>query len=219
MQTGKINRGERREREEKEKLCALRALCGENMTDTQWPRYEVFKQDNPKKPHEAVGSVHAPDDELALQNARDVFVRRPSAVSLWVVPANAILMVTREELEENPGWLIKPDEEGVVRPFHIFTKTSQRRSMTFVRHAGQIEATSPERALQDATESGNFDAANVWVWWVVPEDKIIRSEEDDIDSLFAPAVDKTYRQQTHYGFVSPRRQQRGRQKWDADEHG
>ncbi|MCA9944360.1 MAG: hypothetical protein KC449_12815 [Anaerolineales bacterium] len=182
------------------------------MSDTQWPRYEVFKQDNPKKRHEAVGSVHAPDDELALQNARDVFVRRPSAVSLWVVPANAILMVTREELEENPGWLIKTDDEGVIRPFHIFTKTSQRRSMTYVRHAGQIEATSPECALQEATESGAFDAANVWVWWVVPEDEIIRSEKDDIDSLFAPAVDKTYRQQTHYGFVSPRRQQRGRQE-------
>ena len=59
---------------------------------------------------------------------------------------------------------------------------------------------------------GAFDAANVWVWWVVPEDEIIRSDEDDIDSLFAPAIDKTYRQQTHYGFVSPRRQQRGRQE-------
>ena len=182
------------------------------MTDTQWPRYEVFKQDNPRKPHEAVGSVHAPDDELALQNARDVFVRRPSAISLWVVPASAILTVTREELATNPGWLVEKNDEGTVRPFHIFTKTSQRRSMTFVHHAGQIEATSPERALQDATESGEFDAANVWVWWVVPDDQIIRSGDDDIDSLFAPAVDKTYRQQTHYGFVSPRRQQRGREE-------
>lgn len=181
------------------------------MTDTQWPRYEVFKQDNPRKPHEAVGSVHAPDDELALQNARDVFVRRPSAVSLWVVPAESILMVTREELAENPGWLFRTGNEGAVRPFHLFTKTSQRRSMTFVHHAGQIEATSPERALQQATEGGEFDAPNVWVWWVVPDDEIIRSDDDDIDTLFAPALDKTYRQQTHYGFVSPRRQKRGRQ--------
>ena len=83
------------------------------MKDTQWPRYEVFKQDNPKKQHEAVGSVHAPDAELALQNARDVFVRRPSAVSLWVVPANSILMVTREEMEANPG-LLRDNGEGEV---------------------------------------------------------------------------------------------------------
>lgn len=188
------------------------------MTDTQWPRYEVFKQDNPQKPHEAVGSVHAPDDELALQNARDVFVRRPSAVSLWVVKADTIFAMTREELEANPDfWLKVSEADGKPTTFHLFTKTSQRRSMTFVRHAGQIEATSPEHALHNALENGNFDPASVWVWWVVPDGQIIRSDEDDIDTLFAPALDKTYRQQTHYGFVSPRRQQRGRQKWDADE--
>ncbi len=182
------------------------------MSDTQWPRYEVFKQDNPKKPHEGVGSVHAPDAELALQNARDVFVRRPSAVSLWVVPASAILMVTREELAENPGWLMQTGSEGMGQTFHIFTKASQRRSMAFVRHVGQIEATSPERALHQAIESGEFEAAKVWVWWVVPDNQIIRSHDDDIDTLFAPALNKTYRQQTHYGFVSPRRQKRSHHK-------
>jgi ring-1,2-phenylacetyl-CoA epoxidase subunit PaaB len=181
------------------------------MTDTQWPCYEVFKQDNPKKPHDAVGSVHAPDAELALQNARDVFVRRPSAVSLWVVPAEAILMVTREELAANPEWWLDDVEvAGEKRPFHLFTKTSQRRSMTYVQHAGQIEAATSKAALQTAIASGQFDSNPVWVWWVVPEDAIIRSGEDDIDTLFAPALDKTYRQQSHYGFVSPRRQKRGR---------
>ena len=183
------------------------------MTDTQWPRYEVFKQDNPKKPHEAVGSVHAPDDELALQNARDVFVRRPSAVSLWVARADAIFMMTREELAANPDFgRVKSQVTGTPAIFHIFTKTSQRRSMTYVRHAGQIEATTPEQALHNAIESGKFDAEDVWVWWVVPDEEIIRSGEDDIDSLFTPAVDKTYRQQNHYGFVSPRRQQRSHHK-------
>ena len=195
------------------------------MTDTQWPRYEVFKQDNPRKRHEAVGSVHAPDAELALQNARDVFVRRPSAVSLWVVPASAILMKTREELEANPEWEEEDvGEERPLRPhsaqtYHIFTKTNQRRSMTYVQHAGEVNAVSAAAALQQALQTDAFAADSVWVWWVVPEDAIIRSDNDDIDSLFAPAVDKTYRQQTHYGFVSPRRQKRGRKNGiliDAD---
>jgi 1,2-phenylacetyl-CoA epoxidase PaaB subunit len=83
--------------------------------------------------------------------------------------------------------------------------------------AAGVHRRSLEHALHDAIESADFDAASVWVWWVVPDDEIIRSDADDIDTLFAPALDKTYRQQTHYGFVSPRRQQRGRQKWDADE--
>lgn len=161
--------------------------------------------------------MHAPDAELALQNARDVFVRRPSAVSLWVVPAHTILMVTREELEANPEMLRDDgDTENPRRPrsvqaFHIFTKTNQRRSMTYVQHAGQVEAETAKIALQKALECKQFDADSVWVWWVVPEAHIIRSEDDDIDSLFAPAQDKTYRQQSHYGFVSPRRQKRGRQ--------
>jgi len=58
--------------------------------DTQWPLWEVFTQSAPGKPHEHAGSVHAPDAELALQNARDVYTRRGEAVSLWVVPADAI---------------------------------------------------------------------------------------------------------------------------------
>ena len=183
------------------------------MSDTQWPRYEVFKQDNPKKPHEAVGSVHAPDAEMALLNARDVFVRRPFAVSLWVVKADNIFTMTREELATNPDfWLALWKVDGTPTTFHLFTKTSQRRSMTYVRHAGQIEAVTPELALRDAIESGSFEADKVWVWWVVADEFVHRSGEDDIDSLFAPAVDKTYRQQTHYGFVSPRRQKYGRQE-------
>jgi len=195
------------------------------MNDTQWPRFEVFKQDSPKKRHEAVGSVHAADAELALQNARDVFVRRPSAVSLWVAPADAIFALTREEIEAKSDWWLEDegemDEERLPRPtpsrgqalrggklFHIFTKTNQRRSMIFVQHVGQVNGRSPKHALHKAIESGQFDSDKVWVWWVVADETIIRSEDEDIDSLFAPAKDKTYRQQSHYGFISPRRQKR-----------
>jgi ring-1,2-phenylacetyl-CoA epoxidase subunit PaaB len=35
--------------------------------------------------HVHAGTVHAPDAELALQNARDLFTRRSEGVSLWVV--------------------------------------------------------------------------------------------------------------------------------------
>jgi ring-1,2-phenylacetyl-CoA epoxidase subunit PaaB len=187
------------------------------MTDSQWPRFEVFKQDNLKKRHEAVGSVHAADAELALQNARDVFVRRPSAVSLWVAPAAAIFALTREELEAKPDWWREDEDEmDKERPprlrggklFHIFTKTNQRRSMTFVQHVGEVNGRSPRHALHKAMESGQFDNDKVWVWWVVADEAISRSQAEDIDSLFAPAKDKTYRQQSHYGFVSPRHQKR-----------
>jgi ring-1,2-phenylacetyl-CoA epoxidase subunit PaaB len=40
--------------------------------------------------HRHVGSLHAVDAEMALQNARDVYTRRGEGLSIWVVPSSAI---------------------------------------------------------------------------------------------------------------------------------
>lgn len=61
------------------------------MSDSQHPLWEVFTQGNQGEPFEHAGSVHAPDAELALQNARDVYTRRGEAVNLWIVPSAAIV--------------------------------------------------------------------------------------------------------------------------------
>ncbi|RMF54809.1 MAG: 1,2-phenylacetyl-CoA epoxidase subunit B [Calditrichaeota bacterium] len=63
-------------------------------TDTQWPLWEVFVQEKQGAPHEHAGSVHAPDAEIALQNARDVYARRGRLLSIWVVPSAAITATT-----------------------------------------------------------------------------------------------------------------------------
>ena len=55
-----------------------------------WPLWEVFVRARRGVSHVHAGSVHAPDAELALQHARDLFTRRSEGVSLWVVPAAAI---------------------------------------------------------------------------------------------------------------------------------
>jgi len=52
--------------------------------------WEVFVQDEDGAPHVHVGSVHAADRELALQNARDLFARRGRVTSLWVVSSAEI---------------------------------------------------------------------------------------------------------------------------------
>ncbi|MGH7561815.1 MAG: 1,2-phenylacetyl-CoA epoxidase subunit PaaB [Gemmatimonadales bacterium] len=59
-------------------------------TPDQWPLWEVFTQPPGGAPHEHAGSVHAPDAEIALQNARDTYTRRGEAVSIWVVQSAAI---------------------------------------------------------------------------------------------------------------------------------
>ena len=40
--------------------------------------------------HVHVGSLHAPDEEMAVRNARDLYTRRGEGVSIWVVPSDAI---------------------------------------------------------------------------------------------------------------------------------
>ncbi len=64
------------------------------MIDTQWPRYMVFQKMDESKPFVHNGTVHAPDMEMALLNGRDVFGRRPFAVAMYVVGADAIFSKT-----------------------------------------------------------------------------------------------------------------------------
>ena len=60
------------------------------MDDTQWPVFEVFHQQARGEAHVHVGSVHAPDAEVALMLAKEHYARRQACVNLWVVPAGAI---------------------------------------------------------------------------------------------------------------------------------
>ncbi|WP_203135394.1 1,2-phenylacetyl-CoA epoxidase subunit PaaB [Microbacterium sp. JZ31] len=62
---------------------------GESPAET-WPLWEVFVRANRGLSHVHVGSLHAPDEQMALRNARDLYTRRGEGVSIWVVPAAAI---------------------------------------------------------------------------------------------------------------------------------
>jgi ring-1,2-phenylacetyl-CoA epoxidase subunit PaaB len=71
---------------------------GNGAPDSQGPVWEVFMAPGDGKPHEHAGSLHAPDAELALQNARDVYARRGEGNSIWVVPSAAITASTPEDM-------------------------------------------------------------------------------------------------------------------------
>ena len=61
------------------------------MNGRGWPLWEVFVRSRRGLAHVHVGSLHAPDAEMALRNARDVYTRRQEGVSLWVVPSAQIV--------------------------------------------------------------------------------------------------------------------------------
>ncbi|MFB6306128.1 MAG: 1,2-phenylacetyl-CoA epoxidase subunit PaaB [Flavobacteriales bacterium] len=55
------------------------------------PLWEIFIRSKEGLHHKHVGSLHAPDAEMAIENARDVYTRRNEGVSIWVVPAEQIV--------------------------------------------------------------------------------------------------------------------------------
>ena len=62
-----------------------------------WPLWEVFVRSRRGLSHIHAGSVHAPDAQMALRNAREVYTRRQEGVSIWVVPSSAITASSPDE--------------------------------------------------------------------------------------------------------------------------
>ena len=65
--------------------------------DSQLDLWEVFIQTKVGGHHTHAGSVHASDRKMAIQNARDTYIRRGEAFSIWVVPSNALVASNRDD--------------------------------------------------------------------------------------------------------------------------
>lgn len=93
-----------------------------NTEKAGWPMWEVFIRQRRGMSHVHSGSLHAPDSETAVNNARDVYTRRQEGVSIWVVPSTAITAFDPEdaadfiEANEKPyrhaTYYAIPDEVG-----------------------------------------------------------------------------------------------------------
>jgi ring-1,2-phenylacetyl-CoA epoxidase subunit PaaB len=64
-----------------------------------WPLWEIFVRSRQGLSHKHVGSLHAADAEMAIQNARDVYTRRMEGVSIWVVPSTAIAASSPDDMD------------------------------------------------------------------------------------------------------------------------
>jgi len=64
---------------------------GTGKTSTnEWPLWEIFIRSKQGLDHKHVGSLHASDAHMAIENARDVYTRRQEGVSIWVVESKYI---------------------------------------------------------------------------------------------------------------------------------
>jgi ring-1,2-phenylacetyl-CoA epoxidase subunit PaaB len=88
-----------------------------------WPLWEIFVRSKQGLDHKHVGSLHATDAQMAIENARDVYTRRQEGVSIWVVESKHITASNPEEAGElyepaidkiyrHPTFYNLPDEVG-----------------------------------------------------------------------------------------------------------
>ncbi len=70
-----------------------------NTTGHDWPLWEVFIRSKQGLDHKHMGSLHAADAQMAIENARDVYTRRMEGVSIWVVESQHIHASNPDEAE------------------------------------------------------------------------------------------------------------------------
>ena len=63
---------------------------GDSGAREKWPLWEVFVRSSRGLSHVHAGSLHVPDETMAVRNARDLYTRRNEGVSVWVVRASDI---------------------------------------------------------------------------------------------------------------------------------
>jgi len=57
---------------------------------SDWSLWEIFIRSKQGLDHKHVGSLHAADAQMAIENARDVYTRRMEGVSIWAVESKYI---------------------------------------------------------------------------------------------------------------------------------
>lgn len=80
-------------------------------TKKSWPLWEVFIRSKAGLSHRHAGSLHAADDEMALEMARDVYTRRNEGVSIWVIESKHIKASDPEDKES----LFEPASDKIYR--------------------------------------------------------------------------------------------------------
>jgi ring-1,2-phenylacetyl-CoA epoxidase subunit PaaB len=81
------------------------------VNNTEWPLYEVFIRSKAGLSHRHAGSLHAADDRMALDAARDTYTRRTEGVSIWVVRSSDIVASDPSENAAN----FEPAEDKIYR--------------------------------------------------------------------------------------------------------
>ncbi len=95
---------------DKENVSGSASSSGKSAAN-EWPLWEVFIRSKQGLDHKHVGSLHAADAQMAIENARDVYTRRLEGVSIWVVESKFIHASNPDEAES----FYEPAQDKVYR--------------------------------------------------------------------------------------------------------
>ncbi len=99
-----------------------------------------------------------------MMNARDVFVRRPPCVSLWVAPVKrSVFANSRAVGGPQIGIKMKVKIQAFAETYMIFKKSQQAGACAFY---SEVEAETAPAALKIVLGTGTSDDG--LVWWVIP---------------------------------------------------
>lgn len=93
--------------------------------DNSWPLWEIFIRSKNGLNHKHVGSLHAADSEMAIENARDVYTRRSEGVSIWVVESKHIAASSPNQTDA----LFEPANDKVYRHPTFYTIPKEVKNM------------------------------------------------------------------------------------------
>lgn len=155
------------------------------------------------------GTVHAPDAEIALLNARDVFARRPQAHAMWVVLNDHIFTKTHEQIVES-AWDDASLSGGDEVNYCIFGKSTQQGQL---EQLGSQAGTSAQSALRDFIEA--YSGKNIWFWWSFPASAVTSTEENEADSFFRPFEEHAFKDQAHYPVLTMMREIKAKGKQEG----
>lgn len=82
-----------------------------------WPLFEVFIRSKNGLNHKHVGSIHASDAAMAIENARDVYTRRNEGVSIWVVESTYLTASDPQDQDQ----LFEPANDKIYRHPTFYT--------------------------------------------------------------------------------------------------
>src|SRR5437773_9344775 len=94
-----------------EKSGSIDTPLGDGGMQSDWPLWEIFIRSKQGLDHKHVGSLHAADAQMAIENARDVYTRRMEGVSIWVVESKLIHASNPDDAEN----FYEPAEDKVYR--------------------------------------------------------------------------------------------------------